>query len=217
MGEDPRRVPPRDPRADRLHAAVVRPLPGPHDARERRLRRVAVRAAVVASAATDARGPPVGRPVGRQKPACRPTVRRDAAPARAGVGARPRPCRSPSSTSRQPGSTHCCAPRSGRSWADSATPGRTLLVTTQYVNEAESCDAVVLISEGRVDRDRHAGRAAADGDGRRRRRHRHPRARSMPPPSGTSRMSSAWNRQVRPRSAPRWPTVRRRCRTSSRP
>ena len=28
--------------------------------------------------------------------------------------------------------------------------GRTLLVTTQYVNEAESCDAVALISEGRL-------------------------------------------------------------------
>jgi ABC-2 type transport system ATP-binding protein len=28
--------------------------------------------------------------------------------------------------------------------------GRTLLVTTQYVNEAESCDAVVLIAEGRA-------------------------------------------------------------------
>jgi ABC-2 type transport system ATP-binding protein len=28
--------------------------------------------------------------------------------------------------------------------------GRTLLVTTQYVNEAESCDAVALIAEGRV-------------------------------------------------------------------
>ena len=28
--------------------------------------------------------------------------------------------------------------------------GRTLLVTTQYVNEAEACDAVLLISDGRV-------------------------------------------------------------------
>lgn len=28
--------------------------------------------------------------------------------------------------------------------------GRTLLITTQYVNEAESCDAVALISEGRL-------------------------------------------------------------------
>jgi ABC-2 type transport system ATP-binding protein len=28
--------------------------------------------------------------------------------------------------------------------------GRTLLVTTQYVNEAQACDAVALISEGRL-------------------------------------------------------------------
>ena len=30
--------------------------------------------------------------------------------------------------------------------------GRTLLVTTQYVNEAESCDPVALIADGRLDR-----------------------------------------------------------------
>ena len=32
--------------------------------------------------------------------------------------------------------------------------GRTLLVTTQYVNEAEACDTVALIAGGRLDRPR---------------------------------------------------------------
>ncbi len=64
LGEDPRRVPAPDPRAHRLHAAVVRAVPRPDRPRERRLRRLALRHAVVAPAATDPRGPPAGRPVG---------------------------------------------------------------------------------------------------------------------------------------------------------
>jgi ABC-2 type transport system ATP-binding protein len=45
--------------------------------------------------------------------------------------------------------------------------GRTLLVTTQYVNEAEACDTVALISEGRLIALAHPDelrRAAAGGD-----------------------------------------------------
>jgi ABC-2 type transport system ATP-binding protein len=41
----------------------------------------------------------------------------------------------------------------GRVWAELARlkeAGRTLLVTTQYVNEAENCDQVALIAEGRL-------------------------------------------------------------------
>ena len=50
--------------------------------------------------------------------------------------------------------------------------GRTLIVTTQYVNEAESCDTVALISERPPARARHARRPASPGGRRRHRRDR---------------------------------------------
>ena len=74
-GPRPRRgpapLPPTDPRADRLHAPAVHPLPGPDGARERRLRRVPVRDAVADPSPPDPRGPPARRPVGRPRPARR--------------------------------------------------------------------------------------------------------------------------------------------------
>ena len=55
-----------------------------------------------------------------------------------------------SSTSRRPGSIRCCARRSGTSFAACATLGRTLVVTTQYVGEAEYCDQVAVLARGRL-------------------------------------------------------------------
>ena len=50
--------------------------------------------------------------------------------------------------------------------------GRTLLVTTQYVNEAEECDTVALISDGRLIALARSRRPAARSDRRGRRRDR---------------------------------------------
>ena len=55
-----------------------------------------------------------------------------------------------SSTSRRPGSTRSCAARVWTELHRLRDAGRTLIVTTQYVNEAESCDRVALISDGRL-------------------------------------------------------------------
>ena len=189
-------VPAPDPRAARLHAPVVHALSGPDGPRERRLRRVAVRDDVPAAAAPDPRGPPAARPVGRPKPASRAAVRRDAAPARARVRAGPRSRRCCSSTSRRPGSTRCCGPASGRSSTGCATAGRTMLVTTQYVNEAESCDLVALIAGGRLlalatpdDLRREASAATSSGS--------RPRRCSTARCSRTCRSSAASARRAR--------------------
>ena len=45
--------------------------------------------------------------------------------------------------------------------------GRTLVVTTQYVGEAEYCDMVAVLVARAIDRPGRAGRAAADGSRRR--------------------------------------------------
>ena len=126
-----------DPRADRLHAAVVRPLPGPDDPRERRLRRVALRAAVVAPTPSHTRGPRDRRPVGGPR-----TGARAGSPAACSAAwSSPRPSsttrRSCSSTSRLRVSTRCCARTIWEELARLRDEGRTLLVTTQYVSEAE--------------------------------------------------------------------------------
>ena len=149
LGEDPRHFRRADPRADRLHAPVVHALPGPHGPRERRLRRVAVRHPVPRHRRTrevlelvdlwDVRGRRAGRAVGRH-----------AAPA--GTRLRPRPragAALPRRADRR-ASTRSCAARIWEELHRLRDAGRTLLVTTQYVNEAEECDTVALIADGRL-------------------------------------------------------------------
>ncbi len=157
---DPRRgpepVPPPDPRADRLHAPVVHPLPGPDGPRERRLRRIAVRDAVPLAPTADARGPRAARPVGPSEvgaPAGCPAACSggSSSPARSSTT---RPCCS--STSRRRASIPSSGRGSGTSSIACATSGRTLLVTTQYVNEAEECDQVAMIVRRPAHRPRDA-------------------------------------------------------------
>ncbi len=84
--------------------------------------------------------------------------------------------------------------------------GRTLLVTTQYVNEAEACDAVLLISDGRVVATGTPDELRRDRDGWRRHRHRDPRADRCRGPARAARRPP-------PRAARtgRDPGDRRRC------
>ena len=81
--------------------------------------------------------------------------------------------------------------------------GRTLLVTTQYVNEAEECDTVALISGGRLIALADPDEPAARGDGRRRRRDRdgerlRPR-RARRPAGGPQRRAAGPERPAGPR------------------
>ena len=71
------------------------------------------------------------------------------------------------STSRPSGSTRCCAATSGRSSASSPRPGTTLLVSSHVMDEAERCDALLLLRDGRAPRARDAGRAARADRGER--------------------------------------------------
>ena len=142
--------------------------------RERRLRRVAVRHAL-ARAATAAHGRSSSSWTSGRSAAgsAGGALGRDAATTGARLRPRSRPDRSCSSTSRPPVSTRCCGARSGTSCIASASAGRTLLVTTQYVNEAESCDRVALISRGRLialASPTHLRRQAMGGDSSRSRR-----------------------------------------------
>ena len=73
--------------------------------------------------------------------------------------------RSCSSTSRPPASTRCCAQTIWEELHRLRDAGRTMLVTTQYVNEAESCDRVALIADGRLIALATPGRAAPRGAG----------------------------------------------------
>ena len=146
----PAPVPPPDARADRLHAPAVHALPGPDRARERRLRGVAVRDPVADPPSADARGPRAGRPVGRPRSARRRTCRAACSaasswPARSSITRR---CCS--STSRRPGIDPLLRARIWEELHRLRDEGRTLLVTTQYVNEAEECDTVALIADGRL-------------------------------------------------------------------
>ena len=75
--------------------------------------------------------------------------------------------------------------------------GRTLVVTTQYVSEAEYCDQVALIPTGSSS-PRHPGGAAADGV-RRRRPRDHDRARGRPGPARHAWPESQNVRQPGPR------------------
>ena len=72
-GRGPAALPAPNPRAHRLHATVLRPVPRPDGPGERRLRRVAVRDAVVASTAPDARRCSSSSTLVGPRPASRPT------------------------------------------------------------------------------------------------------------------------------------------------
>ena len=62
----PAALPPANPRTDRLHAAAVQPLSGPHRGRERGLRRQPVRDARLPPTPARPGGPRVRRPVGER-------------------------------------------------------------------------------------------------------------------------------------------------------
>ncbi len=69
----------------------------------------------------------------------------------------PSPARSPAtptccfSTSRRPGSTRSRGARSGTCCAGSSSEGRTILLTTHYMDEAQAlCDRVAIVDRGRV-------------------------------------------------------------------
>ena len=89
--------------------------------------------------------------------------------------------------------------------------GRTLLVTTQYVSEAEACDTVALISGGRLIALGHARGAAARGDRRRRRRDRDDRrlrrAALADMPDDPAASSGAARRRCASRSTTRRPRM----------
>ena len=116
------------------------------------------------AAAAHPGGPRAGGPVGRPRPPRRPTLGRYAAPPRARLcaGPRPRPA-VPRRTDRR------LDPLLRATIWDELhrlrDDGRTLLVTTQYVNEAESCDIVAMIADGRLWRSPTPGRAASTGGG----------------------------------------------------
>ena len=147
-GRGPDPVPARDPRAHRVHAPAVRAVPGPHGGRERRLRREPVRDArrrrrrrvrevLELVGLWDARA---GVPAALGRHAAAPRARM-----------RPRPRAGPAAPRRANGG-HRPDPAQGRveELDRLRDAGRTLLVTTQYVTEAEQCDAVALIAGGRL-------------------------------------------------------------------
>ena len=129
---------------------------------------------------TDPRGPRARRPVGRPRSPRRATCR---AACSAGWS-------SPARSSTSPGLLFLDEPTAGIDpllrgtvWEELhrlRDDGRTLLVTTQYINEAEACDTVALISRRRLIALGRPGRPAARSDGRRCRRDRDDRASSMP-------------------------------------
>ena len=148
---EPAPFPPPDPRADRLHAAALRALPRPDGA--------ARTSAFVASLfgmlwrrrrRPGPRGAGARRPVGRAGPARERPVGRHAAPPRAGLRPGPRARRCCSSTSRRPGIDPLLRKTIWDELHRLRADGRTLLVTTQYVGEAEECDQVALIADGRL-------------------------------------------------------------------
>ena len=70
--------------------------------------------------------------------------------------------RSSSSTSRPPGSTRRRASRCGRPSRSSPSSGTTVLLTTQYLDEAEQlADRIAILHEGRIIVERHPRRAQA--------------------------------------------------------
>ena len=92
-----------------------------------------------------------------------------------------------SSTSRPPGSTRAAATRSGTSSARWSPRARRVLLTTQYLDEADQlADRIAVIDHGRVIAEGTPG--AAQGVGRRRRAARAAAAtpRSAPRPSASS-------------------------------
>ena len=93
----------------------------------------------------------------RRRPARQDVLRRHAPPARPRRqrwSPRRRCC---SSTSRPPGSTPRAATSCGSCCASSSRDGTTLVLTTQYLEEADRlADNIVVLDHGRVDRHRHA-------------------------------------------------------------
>ena len=128
-----------------------------------------------------------GRPAGR-----RPT------PAACGAGSTSPARWSPSrrccsSTSRPPGSTRAAAPSMWDVIRELVAGGTTLLLTTQYLEEADRlADDIVVIDHGRVDRPGHRRRAQGAGRRRADRGRRRRRRRSVEPPrAGCSALAAS--------------------------
>ena len=177
---------------------LVHAVRGPDGRRERRLRREPVRDALAPAPAPGPRGPEGRRPVGRPRPPGRPAVGRHAAPARARLRPRPRAGADHPRRADRRASTRSSAGRSGTSSIALRDAGRTLLVTTQHVSEAEECDAVAMIVGGRIIALAPPDELRRLGDERRPARHRD-RRRCSTAATSSARRASARSRQDGPR------------------
>ena len=137
---------------------------------------------------------------GRRRPGRQDVLRRDAPTARPRRGARSGARASCSSTSRRPASTRAAASACGTSIRTQVREGATVLLTTQYLEEAdELADEIAVVDQGKIIAQRHrrraevAGRRRADRGRRARARRPRPSRRCSLAPDGT-----ATTRRARP-------------------
>ncbi len=178
----------RGPQGDRPLRAVRRGRRVPHRLREPRHDRPAVPPRPVqgagrapASCSSSSTWPT--RPTGRSRPTPAACAAGSTSPARSSPGRR---CCS--STSRPPGSTRAAGPTCGRCIAELVAAGTTLLLTTQYLEEADRLADEIVVDRPRPGhRPRHVRRA--EGPGRRRARRGR---RGRPPAAWATRRECCW-------------------------